>query len=267
MRGQRLWVVLSLVTMGLILHTFPAVASNIQVNDTINIEVAVGDEIYYEFYRDNNHIDGVAFVAKRDGGNYPEWGDIIFNSFEYGNPRTAYIKTTAHTAGEWSFRAGVFETPSMSKQENRIYTVQVNIRVRATNGSNNPVWPSNPGNSTSSYGTGYVLCESLSVRTQPNSANDAFAQLSYATTFSILAVDGIWYKVNCDGTVGWVNGQYVLINPQYYYTQNETAAYAYPNANAQRVGLIDANKQLAIIADIDGYYVVSMRGASAFIKK
>lgn len=258
---KKRWIAFILMQLAILLLAVSAGAQSNQVNETINIEAAIGDEIYYEFYRDNNYVDGVAFVAKRDGGNHPDWGDIIFNSFEYGNPRTAYIKTTAKTAGEWSFRAGVFETPNMSKQEKRIYTVQVNIRVRAA-GSN-----SNSGSTATSFGVGYVLCESLSVRMEPNITSNVIASFAHGLTFNITAVDQSWYKVNYDGTIGWVNGQYVLVNPQYYTAQSEKAVYAYPGANALRIGLIDANTRLAIIADLQDYYCVSIRGASGFIQK
>ena len=132
---------------------------------------------------------------------------------------------------------------------------------------NTPVRPSNPGDSANSVEHGYVLCESLAVQMEPNTTSDAIASLSYGLTFSVTENNGDWCKVNCDGTIGWVSTPYVLINPSYYTTQNETAAYAYPAPEAPRVGLINPNTQLAIIAELTDYYCVSIRGASAFIKK
>jgi Bacterial SH3 domain. len=114
---------------------------------------------------------------------------------------------------------------------------------------------------------GFVLCESLTVRADKSGAAAAIASFKYAETFEIMQTSDGWYQANCDGTVGWVNAQYVLKNPAYYFAAAETAAYAYPAPDAKRVGLLSQGTTLPIILEMDGYYVVSLRGASAFIVK
>lgn len=114
---------------------------------------------------------------------------------------------------------------------------------------------------------GFVLCESLTVRAEPSGAAGAVASFKYAETFDILKENGDWIQANCDGTVGWVNGQYVLKNPDYYYVGAETAAYAYPAPDAKRVGLIAAGTTLPVILETENCYIVSLRSASAFILK
>lgn len=63
------------------------------------------------------------------------------------------------------------------------------------------------------------------------------------------------------------DGSYVLLDPKYYTTGRQTPAYTYASPNAKRVGLIDPGVKLAIISEVDGYYIVSLRGACAFIAK
>ena len=119
---------------------------------------------------------------------------------------------------------------------------------------------------------GIVLCETLSLRESPNTAANVLATLPYGASIEVLDDSGQWFRVRCYGTNnvsydGWVNGDYVIKNPSYYTTTQETPAYAYASSSAKRVGLIDAGVLLPIIAEVDGFYVVSLRAASAFIQK
>jgi uncharacterized protein YgiM (DUF1202 family) len=116
-------------------------------------------------------------------------------------------------------------------------------------------------------GEGYVLCEALSVRETDNAASKVLLTLNYGTTFRVLQERGSWYNISYQEINGWVNGSYVLLDPPYYTTSKETPAFAYDSQNAKRVALIDAGVKLPIIASLDGYYVISLRGASAFIQK
>lgn len=118
---------------------------------------------------------------------------------------------------------------------------------------------------------GIVLCQALSFRERPESSAHAFAGVAQEAKLEILGKQGTWlyarYCVPEMDVTGWVNSAYVVINPQYYTTTKQTAAYAYPDMNANRVGLIDRGEVLLIIHELEYFYVVSLRGASAFIRK
>ena len=62
---------------------------------------------------------------------------------------------------------------------------------------------------TSSDNTGTVTASRLNVRSGPGSSNDKVGSLSRGEKLTILAKDGIWYKVKCGDTEGWVHGNYV----------------------------------------------------------
>ncbi len=250
-RGKWLWCLL--LCLGLTLITFTAFAAGTE--QTLTIDCVWGEEFNLEIYRDNHGEDTlVGFIAKRDGGNCPNWV-YIYNSFQE-NPRYAWIQGTAKEVGEWTFRAGVFEVPHMSKKEIRLATFYVTLRVKPTEGDD-----------TTSLGTGYVLCESLSLKQLPSASSDTLLTLSYGSTFQVHQEKEGWYYIDDQGTKGWVNTKYVLLNPSYYTTGKETPAYAYGDQEAKRVGLIDPGVKLPVIAELADYYVVSLRGASAFIAK
>ena len=121
-------------------------------------------------------------------------------------------------------------------------------------------------------GRGFVLCESLSVREQPNTLADVVTTLPYGTTFEIR--DGInsWYWITCNAPngsryEGYVRSEYVLVDPQTYSPSAETAVYAMPSTGSKRVGLIEAGTSHPIIGEMDGFYAISLRGASGFVVK
>jgi len=118
---------------------------------------------------------------------------------------------------------------------------------------------------------GYVLCESLSLRENPSVDAPVKTTLGYAAVFEVLGDAHGWLGIRYDDSTtsyfGWVISDYVLINPKYLTTTQGTPAYAYASTAAKRVGLISAGTQLPIIAEVDGFYAVSLRAACAFVAK
>lgn len=118
---------------------------------------------------------------------------------------------------------------------------------------------------------GYVLCQSLTIREAPDTAAAPRYCMEYGETFDILGETGDWLQVRYRGmerdVTGYVLSGYVLKDPSYIELSFETPAYAYPSPDAKRVALLEAGSNYAIIARIDGYVVISVRAASAFIKE
>lgn len=114
----------------------------------------------------------------------------------------------------------------------------------------------------------YVLCESLTVRADRDQSAKAVATLKFGESFLTWESWDGW--CNCyysDGReVGWVKNQYVVIDPAMYVTTTETPVYAYPDS-MKRVALLDPGLNLPIIHDSGEWYVVSLRGASGWIRK
>lgn len=195
-----------MIVASLLLVVSGAVASD--ADETITINATVGDEIYRELYRDNNGNDiNIGFIAKRDGGNYPQWEDFIYNTYQE-NPRVAYIKLNAKEAGQWSFRVGVFETPDMSKTSTRLYTVQVYLNIKA-GGSNVGSPAANVPESVYGYATVFSPNGQRVHLRQEDSIESKSLGLYYA---------GAQVLCNTDPTEAWVS---VIIGDQMGYMKSE----------------------------------------------
>ncbi len=112
-----------------------------------------------------------------------------------------------------------------------------------------------------------VLCESLSVCDERG--GKVIDTLRFGDGF--LTSDGWDGWADCtyaDGSkTGWVRSDYILVDPAYYLTDAQTAVYAYDDPMAPRVALVDGGIRLPIIAEKGEWYVVSLRGASGWIRK
>ena len=112
-----------------------------------------------------------------------------------------------------------------------------------------------------------VLCESLSVSDERDGS--VIDKLYFGDTFMTSESWDGW--ANCtyaDGSKsGWVRSDYIVIDPAYCLTDSQTAVYAYGNTMAPRVALLDSGTKLPIIAEMGDWYVVSLRGASGWIRK
>ncbi len=114
-----------------------------------------------------------------------------------------------------------------------------------------------------------VLCESLSVRVSPSDSAEIAHTLRNGETFLTWETKDGWLNAYySDGfEAGWVRADYAIINPPYYVAEKDTPAYAYGETGAPRVALINRNDELPIIHETEDYYIVALRGASAWIRK
>lgn len=125
--------------------------------------------------------------------------------------------------------------------------------------------------------SGFVLCASLTVRESASAAARAVCTLEYGSTVRITARDSDWMRVSVQTGVaasgdvqtqtGWVRADYVLVDPTMYTSAGETAVYAYPGEDSPRVALLGSGETHPIIARLEGYTVISLRGASGFIRE
>ena len=69
------------------------------------------------------------------------------------------------------------------------------------------------------------------------------------------------------GPSGWVNSDYIIIDPSWYRTDETTPVYAWNDTAALKVALLDKGTRLPILKEEDAWYVVSLRGAAGWIHK
>ncbi len=119
------------------------------------------------------------------------------------------------------------------------------------------------------YGA-FVLCESLSLRTAPDANAPVVRKLGYGTMFAVQNYEnGYWdcFLTENGGCDGWVLEDYIVIDPAWYVTEKGTPVYAWGSLSAKRVGYLATGTRLPVIEIQEDWIVVSLRGASAWIRK
>ncbi|MBQ9008204.1 MAG: SH3 domain-containing protein [Clostridia bacterium] len=117
-----------------------------------------------------------------------------------------------------------------------------------------------------------VLCDSLTVREMPGSSSRAVTTLRYGARIIVQPETGGWARCFLSdaedvGPAGYVNEEYLAIDPAWYRTERSTPVYAWNDTNAPKVALLSRNTTLPILREVGNWLVVSLRGASGWIHK
>ena len=121
-----------------------------------------------------------------------------------------------------------------------------------------------------------VLCESLTLRQEPNDTSKAVKTLKYRDLVIVAEQSDGWaYCVLGDSEnspSGWVKSDFIIIDPAWYRTEAKTPVYAWNDTSAPKVALLDANTvvldpqtYLPILKDEGEWLIVSLRGAAGWI--
>ena len=117
-----------------------------------------------------------------------------------------------------------------------------------------------------------ILCEELTVRAAPSASSEVLTTLrgdSEKRYFLTWEQQGNWINAYySDGAAaGWVRAEYVIIDPPYFETEQETPVLAYGEADAPRVALLPTGERLPVLLETEGYYVVALHGGAGWIAK
>ena len=117
-----------------------------------------------------------------------------------------------------------------------------------------------------------VLCESLTVRAEPRTDAKAVKTLQYGSRFSVQKTSDGWADCFASdavdaGQTGWVNADYIIIDPAWYRTETKTPVYAWNDGSAPKVALLDEDTLLTILKEEGDWLIVSLRGATGWIRK
>ena len=115
-----------------------------------------------------------------------------------------------------------------------------------------------------------VLCEALTVRQAPAASSGAVRTLSYGDFLIVSRQSEGWAECFLSDAVdaspaGWVNADYIAIDPAWYRTDGKTPVFAWSDTAAPKVALLDANTILPILKDEGEWLIVSLRGAIGWI--
>ena len=116
-----------------------------------------------------------------------------------------------------------------------------------------------------------VLCESLSLYKEPDTDSKVLETISSGDLVIVTDQSDGWARVvlgdSEDSPSGWVKKDYIVIDPEWYKTDDWTPVYAWDSTKANKVALLSKDTKLPIIKNDDEWVVVSLRGASEWIKK
>ena len=115
-----------------------------------------------------------------------------------------------------------------------------------------------------------VLCESLTVRQEPSAASSEVMKLPYGKIFPVLEEKDGWAQCILSDDVdaspaGWVNAEYIFIDPAWYRTEEKTPVFAWNDLTAPKVAMLEADITLPILKEDGEWLLVSLRGATGWI--
>ncbi|MBR6029650.1 MAG: SH3 domain-containing protein [Clostridia bacterium] len=121
-----------------------------------------------------------------------------------------------------------------------------------------------------------VLCESLTVRQQPDEAAAVVQTLGYRDLINVTEQSGGWARCvlgdSEDAASGWVKADYIAVDPAWYRTEEQTPVYAWNDLAAPKIALLEANTELfdpdtflPVLKDEGEWILVSLRGAAGWI--
>ena len=122
-----------------------------------------------------------------------------------------------------------------------------------------------------------VLCEKLSLREKPDFSSKVVQTLEYGTLILVTEQKDGWARCVLsdaeDSNWGWVNAEYIVVDPTWYRTEEKTPVYAWNDTSAPKVALLDANTELfdsdtflPILKSEGEWLLVSLRGAVGWIQ-
>ena len=114
-----------------------------------------------------------------------------------------------------------------------------------------------------------VLCEELTLRQEPSVASKTVETLQYGHLPIVMKQSDGWAYCAVgdseDSAVGWVNADYIAIDPAWYKTEEKTPVYAWNDTAAPKVALLEKDATLPILKQEEEWLVVSLRGAAGWI--
>lgn len=121
-----------------------------------------------------------------------------------------------------------------------------------------------------------VLCEKLTLRAKPSTSAKAIATLKFGDHIIVTDQADGWARCvlgdSEDAASGWVNSDYIVIDPAWYRTEEKTPVFAWNDLYAPKVALLDANTELLdpntflpILKDEGDWLLVSLRGGTGWI--
>ena len=116
-----------------------------------------------------------------------------------------------------------------------------------------------------------ILCAELTMREKPSLSSKAVQTLQYGDFIIVVKQSDGWAYCALgdseDSPAGWVNADYLAIDPAWYRTEKNTPVYAWDDTAAPKVALLSKDTTLPILKEEGEWLVVSLRGAVGWIHR
>ena len=114
-----------------------------------------------------------------------------------------------------------------------------------------------------------VLCDSLSLHAAPAYDSQTVQTLKYADRVIVMDSEDGWAHCTTgdaeDSPKGYVNEDYLILDPEWYQTEGDTVVYAWNEIDAPKIALLDQATDLPVLRDDGDWIAVSLRGAAGWI--
>lgn len=115
-----------------------------------------------------------------------------------------------------------------------------------------------------------VLCDTLTIRRSPSADAEAVGTLEYGFLPIVTKEQDGWAEIMVSDSVnaniaGWVNKDFIAVDPAWYITEEKTPVYAWNDTQALKVALLDKDVSLPILKRDGDWLIVSLRGAVGWI--
>ena len=125
---------------------------------------------------------------------------------------------------------------------------------------------------------GAILCAELTLREAPGSSSRVVQTLKYGDFIIVTEQRDGWARCVLsdeeNAPSGWVDANYIVVDPAWYRTEKQTSVYAWNDTSAPRIALLDANTELfdpntflPVLKDEGDWLLVSLRGAVGWIHR
>ena len=116
-----------------------------------------------------------------------------------------------------------------------------------------------------------VLCEDLTLRQKPDTSSRVVQTLKYGALPIVMEQkDGWAYCVDGDSEdalSGWINADYLAIDPAWYRTDTKTPVYAWADTTAPKLALLNKGVTQPILKEEGDWLLISLRGAVGWVQK
>lgn len=116
-----------------------------------------------------------------------------------------------------------------------------------------------------------VLCKELTVYEEADESSNEVITLNGGDFIIVMSQEDGWAYITDsdseDSNYGYVKTDYVLIDPAWYAVSEETPVYAWNDAEATQIGVLEADTWAPVLKEDGDWLIVGIGGGVGFVQK